>query len=304
MMYNVPILVILFNRPDFCKQLFEKLAELKPSKLYVIADGPRDHDDEVAINKSKAIFQNIFWECIVEYNFSPINIGLKQRITSGINWAFEKEEKLIILEDDCIPHHDFFSFCELMLHTYESDSRIMTINGCNLNPKISKNYTESYFFSRYANSWGWATWKRAWEKYDSKLIGYSENKIFDNLSYMLYANNRAVFYWKYILRKVHASQIESWAYRWMFTLWSQNGLAIVPRTNLIHNIGNDNRSTHTKGKYDYLKIQTNSLDINNINHPFLIMPDHLYDKNLENSVYSKSLFYRLKWLFNKILLKY
>lgn len=300
-MFTTPILVIIFNRPDFAKNIYESLNQLQPAKLYVVSDGPRSKEEELDIQKSRNIFKAIEWECEVSYNYSDVNLGLRKRISSGITWAFEKEEKLIILEDDCIPHADFFKYCNNLLSKYKDDERIMCINGSNLNPKISENFSETYFFSRYSNSWGWATWKRAWNLFDSELVGLEDKEIYKNFANNLPRKYRSKAYWIFMLSKVKQQKIDSWAYRWMFTLWINNGLAIVPQSNLIQNIGNDYRSTHTKGDLHYINIKTSTLKQNNFEEPELYIPNTCYDNWLEDSIYSKTIVNRILWAANRLL---
>ena len=301
-MFEIPVLIIIFNRPDFAKKVYQALSQLKPSKLYVISDGPRTLDDEKDILLSRNVFNTIAWNCEVKYNYSAINIGLRKLISGGITWAFQNEEKLIILEDDCIPHPDFFRFCEDLLAKYQDDTRIMTINGCNLNPHLSQNNTELFFFSKYANSWGWATWKRAWKLFDNELVGLENKNSSENFAFNLPYRYRSALYWHYKLSEVKSSKINSWAYRWMFTLWVNNGLAIVPQTNLIQNIGNDNRSTNTKGHLHFLNIHTSTLNPNKTKDPKFIIANSYYDRWLEDTIYSKSVNQRLIWAIKKIFM--
>jgi len=299
-MFKTPILVIIFNRPDFAKKTFLALSKLKPEKLYVISDGPRTLADKEYVLQSREIFNTINWNCEVKYNYSDLNIGLRKRIHGGITWVFENEEKLIILEDDCIAHLDFFKFCEDLLIKYQDDKRIMSINGCNLNPRHTQDSSDLYFFSKYANSWGWATWKRAWELFDSDLLGLENINSSNNFAFNLPYRYRSNIYWRLKLNQVKNSKINSWAYRWMFTLWLNNGLAIVPHSNLIQNIGNDQRSTNTKGQLHYLNIRTSSLGTNNLKEPKFIIADSVYDRWLEDNIYSKSVIHRIIWATKKI----
>jgi hypothetical protein len=295
------LLLIIFNRPDLTLKLYEQLKALKPSKLYIISDGGRNDKECLIIEQSRMIFNNIEWKCKVKRNYSTNNMGLRKRIVSGIDWAFESEEKLIILEDDCIPHPDFIPFCEAMLEKYRDNKKIMTINGCNLNQSLTCKNRESHFFSRYANSWGWATWKEAWSRYDKDLDGLKNPTINKLLKSHLTAPIRATLYWRYKLNEVKSNRINSWAFRWMFTLFENKALAIVPRTNLITNIGNDERSTNTKGKLHYINLPTSSINKLESIDPENTTPNNTYDKWVEDSIYSKSLTYRLNWIIQKIL---
>jgi len=278
MNFTTPILIIIFNRPDFALKLYSIIEKLQPHKLYVISDGARNQQEKILVDQSRNIFAKTNWNCEVEYNYSDVNFGLRKRISEGISWVFGFEEKLIILEDDCIPNLDFFRFCDELLIKYKHDTRIMTINGCNLNSNISKEFSESYFFTKYANSWGWATWKRAWNLYDKDLIGLKRKDLTSFFLNLFESGLRPAYYWKYKLNKVKKNEINSWAFRWMFTLWINNGLAIVPQTNLIQNIGNDKRGTNTKGNFHFLDIATESMKKKQMEHPVIMQANYKYDK--------------------------
>lgn len=297
------ILVFIYNRPDFAVQLYKNIENYKPGKLYIASDGPKNKQDLAVIEESRSIFNTISWNCDVKYNYSDRNMGLRNRIVSGIDWAFTEEEQLIILEDDCLPHPDFFPFCDAMLVKYRDNDRIMSINGCNLNPSISLNNKETYLFTRYANSWGWATWRTAWHKFDSELSGLNNPELNSILKSHLTSPLRSTFYWRYKLNEVVSDRIKSWAFRWMFTLFTHKALAIVPRNNLIQNIGSDSRSTNTRGKLHFMNIPISGIDSSNIVYPDEIDPDNQYDSWVENSIYSKSFKYRISWILRKFLFK-
>lgn len=297
---DIAILIIIFNRPDFSALLLKQLEILKPTKLYIVSDGARDEQEKIIVEESRMIFNTIGWKCDIKYNYATYNMGLKNRIISGIDWVFENEEQLIILEDDCIPHPDFFPFCETMLAKYKNDENVMCINGCNLNQILTINNNASYFFSRYANSWGWATWRDSWNKFDRDLKGLHDTDINTKFKRVLPSGLRARLYWKYIFSKVQSSHINSWAFRWMFTLFENNAFAIVPKINLISNKGADSRSTNTRGKLHFINLPTGKLLTSEIIDPTNLETDSIYDSWIENTIYSKSLKYRLLWIIKKL----
>src|SRR5207248_1893350 len=102
--------------------------------------------------------------------YSEVNLGCRKRVWSGLDWAFERTDRAIILEDDCLPDQSFFQFCEELLEKYADNPQVMHIGGTNFqqdNPTFS--IAQSYYFSHIAQIWGWATWKRAWKKYDGNM---------------------------------------------------------------------------------------------------------------------------------------
>jgi hypothetical protein len=243
-MFEVPILFVIFNRPDTTQKVFEKIQQIKPKRLYIAGDGPRpdvNADKELCQKARDLVLNSINWKCDVRYKFEKLNLGCGLGVYSAISWAFEKEDKLIILEDDNVPSIPFFGYCKDLLEFYNNDLRVWVISGFN-HFNGNKNLNDkSYFFSHYASIVGWATWKRCWDEYDIfmkdwpnfKESGYkfshlsSEQGIdrFDRLDRI---------YQEKILNNIN---LDAWAFQFSFAIWANSGVGIVPAENLITNIG-------------------------------------------------------------------
>lgn len=152
---KTPVVFIVFNRPDTTERVFVEIAKVKPSKLFIIADGVRTNclDDVKKCNDVRAIINNVDWDCEVFTNYSDVNMGCKLRVSSGLDWVFSQVDEAIILEDDCIPHPTFFRFCDEMLEKYRYDGTVMHISGTNMK---TKNLTgNTYGFLTHVGVWGW-----------------------------------------------------------------------------------------------------------------------------------------------------
>lgn len=245
-MLKTPILFIIFNRPDTTFRVFETIKMAKPSRLYIAADGPRKtHSDDLNLcNDARKVIDLIDWSCDIYTKLSDENLGCGKSVSSAITWFFETEQEGIILEDDCLPHLDFFFYCQELLDVYRENSFIGMISGNNFqNGKSRNNF--SYYFSQYGSIWGWATWKRTWEKFNLRICIESFDTV--NLSISkIFSSKSEIVYWMKIASLMKNSKIDSWAYPFTFCLWINNLLSIVPNTNLVTNIGFDARGTHTK----------------------------------------------------------
>jgi hypothetical protein len=242
---TTPVAFLIFNRPDTTARVFEAIRQAKPPKLLVVADGPRpDRPDDVEKCKAaRAIIDKVDWDCAVLTNYSDLNLGCKNRVSSGLDWVFSLVEEVIILEDDCLPHPSFFRFCQDLLDYYRDDERIMAISGDNF--QLGRKRTEySYYFSRYNHIWGWASWRRAWQYYDVKMRLWQEIRDCNWLEYIL-GEGQSVKYWTKIFQSAYDGKIDTWGYRWTFACWIQNGLTILPNVNLVSNIGFGADATHT-----------------------------------------------------------
>lgn len=244
---TTPILFIIFNRPDTTKRVFNEIRKAKPTKLFVVADGPRNNKkgEKEKCKQTRKIIEQVGWDCEVYKLYLDKNSGCKIAVSSAIDWFFENVEEGIVLEDDCLPHSTFFRFCRELLEKYRDDERVFVMTGNNF--LFGHKRTDySYYFSRYNHCWGWATWRRAWCYYDREVKIWPEIKNGNWLKDIL-GHSDAVRYWSNIFQRVYENKIDSWAYPWTFSCWIQNGLTIIPSVNLVSNIGFGSEATHTKG---------------------------------------------------------
>ncbi len=251
--FNTPILIIAWRRPKQTQELINKVKLINPKNLYIACDGPRqdNEEDKKKVKHTREILLKSFEkETSKKYLFSDNNQGCKVGVTNAINWMFKYEKEGIILEDDCIPHLDFFIFCQEMLETYKNDYRIWSITGHNQQRNIQVG-NGTYYFSKFPRSWGWATWKRSWEKYDRDITDWPQIKTKGILKNKL-ISRRELKFWEKILDKIYYyNSPNTWDYQWSLSAFLNSGLTIVPNKNLIQNIGFDEDATHTfLGKAD------------------------------------------------------
>ena len=168
---KVPVLFIIFNRPETEITVFNRIREYQPEKLYVAADGPRASKDGEAerCEAARAIIKDVDWPCEVKTLFRDHNLGCGLGVSSAISWFFEQEEYGCIIEDDVLPSLDFFEFCEEALPLYQNEEKVMLVSSFNPISKITESSTSG--FSIYSNIWGWASWKRAWSHFDLEMKG-------------------------------------------------------------------------------------------------------------------------------------
>lgn len=293
---KTPVLFLVFNRLDTTKRVFEEIRKAKPTKLFVAADGPRN-DEEKRKTESvrKYILNNIDWKCEVKTLFREKNLGCKYAVSGAIDWFFENVEQGIILEDDCLPSQSFFRFCQEMLEKYKNDERIMSISG--FNPLGKFDIKKSYLFSKYFFCWGWATWRRGWEKMDLELQHYknaSKKKIREILSSFFER-----FLYKRRFNQNIKGKINSWAISFFYSHLFYKKLSIIPKVNLIENLGFSNlSSTHVKESYwdkKYLYHKTKSINFP-LKHPIKIKSKRTFDKSF--------IIQEIKRIFSKNLNKF
>ena len=286
---KTPVALIFFGRPDTFKQVFEKVRKAKPHKLYLIQDGPRNENDKENIAKCREIAESVDWDCEVVKDYSDTNLGCGVRPQSGISNVLKKEDRVIILEDDCIPCDSFFPYCEEMLEKYKDDERIAYVSGLNHFEEWDAG-EDDYFFTKTGAIWGWATWARVWNKYyDYYVEGVNDRRTVDMLKTQIpnsYIAKSKIESWKRAnLSAKNGEKLSYWDIQWGFVKYSQSMLVIVPKYNQITNIGVGATSTHATSKRNknkfikyknFVFVPTKNLTFP-LKHPEFCICDEKYD---------------------------
>ncbi len=286
---TTPVLFIIFNRLDTANRVMENIRKARPKKLYIASDGPRadvKNESEVVQHVRDSILKQIDWPCDVKTLFQTQNLGCKKSVSSAINWFFENVEEGIILEDDCVPDISFFEFCQELLEKYRFDEKIGAISGA----KIEKNVVddEDYFLSKVPRIWGWATWRRAWKKYDITMNAWPEFKKQNKIA-QIWEPKKYQKYWNDVFDRTFRAEIGTWDYQLVFSFFENNLMCICPKVNLVSNIGFIQSSTHTNIiNHDVSALPTQSIEFP-LKHPaHLLYREHndeyvheLYLKNFK-----------------------
>ena len=269
-METTPVALFIFNRPETTARTFAAISAARPSKLLLVADGPRPSvsTDELNCQAARAIVEHVNWPCVVERHFSDVNLGLRSRMSSGLDWVFQRVDRAIILEDDCIPHPSFFNYCGELLQKYHDDTRIISISG--------DNYQEgnwrgdgTYYFSKYPTCWGWASWRRAWNMFDLSMSKWPQFR--DSGALKSACSDPVEYqYWHSCFERTFAGENNSWAYAWVFAAFANYCLSPHPNQNLISNIGFGSGGTHTTADSPLANLPT--FDIGKTRHPSYVAP--------------------------------
>jgi len=269
---DTPVVLLIFNRPDTTRHVFNAIRAARPRRLLVVADGPRkDRDGEMELcREARSIIDGIDWNCKLDTNYSDVNLGCMRRVSSGLDWVFQHVDEAIILEDDCLPHLSFFQFCQELLERYRHEPLIAQICGSNFQFGRRVN-PYSYYFSRYNHVWGWASWKRAWDLNDNEMTAwpaFRDSGLLDNI----FSDKREVDYWTDVMNRVYEGDIDTWDCRWALSCWRNGLLSIIPSVNMISNIGFRPDATHTPVPNKYASMKTESMELPMM-HPSKIVVD-------------------------------
>ncbi|WP_416439622.1 hypothetical protein [Phnomibacter sp. MR] len=242
---DTPIAIIFYNRPAYLQSLLNVLAIVRPTRLFAICDGPKDAAAAVQVNACRQLIDQISWPCTVTKNYAATNMGLRGRFDSGLDWFFDLNEAGIVLEDDVIPDPSFFTYTSTLLHRYMHDDQVMQIGGLNFQDGIRRTKQAGYYFSAYAHSWAFATWRRAWQLHDKSMADWPTHGL-HILHRQFGKDKQAIQYWQYILNRHHQSPNDTWDYPWQYSIWRHQGICCIPEVNLIKNIGFGPDAIHTK----------------------------------------------------------
>ena len=245
---NIPVVLIVYKRTETTRRVFEVIRKVRPSKFYLVADGPKNiSQKKICDEVIRIVEKGIDWECNYIKIQSDFNLGLARRVQTGLDEVFSMEKNAIILEDDTLPDPSFFKFCEELLNKYKDNESVAHISGCNLHPEVFIG-NSSYCFSSIINIWGWATWARAWKHFDLQMPSWEKehkNQFLQN-----WCGSRETLKHTRKMFDLHCNNTAPWTwdYQWVYSCWKMNGLSIIPANNLVSNIGIGPDSTHTHSK--------------------------------------------------------
>ncbi len=261
--FKVPVLFLIFNRPDATQKVFDAIRKIKPRRLYIAADGPRfgKQKDLDRCEETRRITEKIDWPCDVKRLYREKNLGCGKAVSSAINWFFQNVESGIILEDDCLPDKSFFSFSGRMLEKYKNDSEIMQISGDNF-LEYKNQDRNSFMLSNYPHIWGWATWRRAWKKYDFDMKDWRQRNLLQKVKFAKGGLWNKI-YWTAMFDAIISGAIDTWDFQWVNALMRNSGFSVVPGVNLVSNVGFRKDSSHTKStNYKLSNARTFSINKN------------------------------------------
>jgi hypothetical protein len=245
---DVPVLLIVFNRPEKTQRMFDAVRAAAPRRLFIAADGPRPGhpDDPDRCERTRQVFSGIDWPCEVRTRFQDRNLGCKRGVGTAIDWFLSEVDAGIIVEDDCVPTVDFFPFCAELLDRYRDAAEVMMIGGHN--PLGAWDGGEaSYVFSRTSPIWGWGTWRRAWAHYDETMARWADPRARKAVRARMPRTEFRITSQRFDL--VYEERRDTWDFAWAFATLIAGGVSVIPARNLVANIGFDDEATHTKLKW-------------------------------------------------------
>ena len=239
---DVSVLILFFNRPDFLQKVFDEVKKARPSRLFLYQDGPRGEQDMERIMQCRQVVADIDWECEVHQLYQEKNYGCDPSEYLSQKWAFSIVDRCIVLEDDDVPSQSFFPFCKELLDRYADDERIGMIAGFN-SDEVTPDVPDDYFFTTVFSIWGWASWRRVIDQWDSHYTFLDDSHTMQQVRDL----------WKLRLYRPHLLDMcyhhrdsgkEYYETIFLMSLVLNHQLAIMPTRNLVNNLGATPDSTH------------------------------------------------------------
>jgi hypothetical protein len=312
---STPVAFIIFNRPEQTTKVFAAIRAARPRHLFVIADGPRSKikADREKCAATRAVVEGIDWPCEILRRFAETNIGLRRNVSEGLGWVFDQAERVIILEDDCLPDLTFFPFCEDLLEGYARDRHVAAIGGTNLDPvRTAPPNQDSYYFSRFCHVWGWGTWRRAWKLCDQEMKEWPALRRTDWLKNKCETASAENF-WRRHLDDSYARRrdgLSTWDVPWIFSCWRHEMMSIIPRNNLVANIGFGADAAHTKSRTRAAQLPTIAMQFP-LRHPKekivnVAADRHIQENFFEGITSAQRLYWKLRlplpiWLVRRAM---
>jgi hypothetical protein len=281
-----PVMLLAFNRPKLTRRVFQAIRRAKPSRLFLVADGPRaKRPEDARLCRETRGLQKVDWPCKVVRDFSSANLGCRDRIASGIDGVFRQVPEALILEDDCLPSPDFFRFGSAMLARYRTSPKVALVSGSSFDGAVGAE--NSYRFSRYTQIWGWGTWRRVWKNNDVAARQWPQELKTGLLGRLFPDDFKARRYWEDRLEMAWNGRINTWDFQFMLSVWRAQGLCVVPASNLVTNIGTGTDETHPIDDAPWLFPKLRPMKFP-LKTPPKLEADQEADRLLESRIYSGS----------------
>lgn len=248
--FSTPILLLTFNRPELVRAQLHRLRRIQPSKLFVSSDGPRaSRPGEGALVEAcrAEVTKGVDWPCEIFTKYEVENLGCGLGVSSAISWFFDQVEEGIIMEDDCQLSDSFFPYCQQLLEVYRYDDGVAGISADFRMLQCERPKNE-YGFIRFAQIWGWASWRRVWQQYDFTMSAWDGDV--SRVAGLEGLGANSVRYWQKSFDKMRRGEIDTWDFQLAHLVLSKGWKFIHPMCNLVTNIGYGAAATHTRSKND------------------------------------------------------
>lgn len=293
------VALFVYRRIEFLPAILKAIREANPPRVYVFGDGPRTDDDTIRCSAVRRLVGQCDWASPVVLRFSDTNMGVRDRLTSGIDEVFQAEESAVFLDDDVILSDSFFGFCDELLERFRHDTRVAMISG--VNPLGAwRSGGGDYFFSRMGNAQAWASWRRAWSLFATAREQWRKAETRASISQFL--NDAEQYeYHRSLYDLPIDSPVSSWDYQWEMARHAVGALSVVPSRNLAVHAGRGIDSTHVV-KATLLDELLDAFQLPTpLQHPAEITPDGSFDRLVFEATHDRLSGASARWLASALI---
>ncbi len=244
-----PVAIVCYKRPAHTMKVLQAIIGQNISKLYVFCDGPKNADDEPYVHETRKAVKGFLKNTNAAICFHDENLGLARSILTAVNTVLQYDNTVILLEDDCLPGPYFYDFMCNCLNRYENNERVFGISGYTvpIPASILADYPHDIYFMPRIGSWGWATWKRAWNKFEYNIDHACQKALAANLDLEIGGNDIPG-----AINSLITERKDIWTLNWVLSAYLNNGFYIYPTASHIRNIGLDGTGVHcgTTSRFD------------------------------------------------------
>ncbi len=245
-MAAAPIVIFAYRRPDHLRRTLSSLMQCEGfdgSPVIVYGDGPKTAEEIAGVQATRCLARDMLGSA-AEYRFSDINQGLSRSIIGGVTEVTRRFGRAIVIEDDLLLASDFLTYMNAALDRYADEHAVSQVSGYMFDVDEFAERRDALFLPLTV-SWGWATWKRAWDRFDVSATGWDRLLVDDVLRYRFDIDG-AYGYSTMLVRQM-VGRRDSWAVRWYWSAFQNDTLTVFPPRTLVRNIGFDGTGSHGRG---------------------------------------------------------
>lgn len=231
-----PIAVFAYNRPDKFAAMMASLQAcdgFSDSRVTVFVDGPKSSSDEPAVNAVRDYVRRLALPNL-SWSFQETNRGLRNSIFAGVTKMTAEHGQVIVFEDDLTMSPIALRYFNEALQRYEASRRVWSIAGYAYDAPALR-HSPTAVTLPFTHPWGWATWARAWEKFD--LDNRPASKELNARSFKSAFDMNGLYPFTAQLKNSIAGRVNSWFIHWYYTVFQHGGVSIFPPRRVVDNYG-------------------------------------------------------------------
>lgn len=265
-MQYAPVAVFVFNRPEHTRTALRTLSACEgfdPSRVHVFSDGPRRPNDQARVAEVRAVVEDMLGGAAT-LHYSKINRGLAASIVGGVTDLVNAYGRVVVIEDDLEVSPDFLVYVNSALERYAEVKKVMQVSG-HIYPVPAFSGRHEAMFFPITTTWGWGTWKRAWDRFDPDAKGWQ--RLAEDGCLRSQFDLDGAYPFAELLETQMKKDADSWGIRWYWTVFRERGLVCFPPASLVRNTGMDGSGVHGRGLMNRFRFANRALSQRSIALP-------------------------------------